>query len=162
MSLPSPSAPARGLVLVVEDDDVLRFLVAKALRSAGYEVEAAADGQEALQLLGTRTFEVVLSDISMPGMDGVEMLRQVRALDFDLPVILLTGQPRLETAIQAVESGALRYLQKPVPTAEILEAVETAVRLCRLARWKRDALTYLGDRRLVADRTALEWPWTTP
>ena len=92
----------------------------------GYEVEAVGDGKEALARLAARRFEAVLSDISMPGMSGVELLRRVRALDFDLPVILLTGDPRLETAIEAVDAGALRYLQKPVSIAEIEGALENA------------------------------------
>ena len=151
-----PEAP-RGLVLIVDDEAAIRFGVSEALSYAGYEVEAVGDGEEALQRIAARRFEAVLSDISMPGMDGVELLRRVRRLDFDLPVILLTGDPRLETAIQAVDAGALRYLQKPVSLAEIESALETAVRLCRLARWKRDSLAYLGEHRLMADPHALEW-----
>lgn len=151
------AAASRGLVLIVDDDEGIRFGVGEALRRHGYEVEAAGDGEQALARLGARRFEAVLSDIAMPGMSGVELLRRVRALDFDLPVILLTGDPRLETAIQAVEAGALRYLQKPVTSSEIASALEHAVRLYRLARWKRDALAYLGEERLVADPSALEW-----
>jgi CheY-like chemotaxis protein len=152
-----PASAGRGLVLIVDDEAAIRFGVGEALRASGYEVEAVADGGEALERLAARRFEAVLSDISMPGMSGVELLRRVRALDFDLPVILLTGDPRLETAIQAVDAGALRYLQKPVSSDEIARALETAVRLCRLARWKRDSLAYLGEHRLVADLSALEW-----
>ena len=152
-----PAEATRGLVLIVDDEAAIRFGVSEALSYAGYEVEAVGDGEEALQRIGARRFEAVLSDISMPGMDGVELLRRVRRLDFDLPVILLTGDPRLETAIQAVDAGALRYLQKPVSLAEIESALETAVRLCRLARWKRDSLAYLGEHRLMADPHALEW-----
>ena len=152
-----PPEGSRGLVLIVDDEAAIRFGVSEALSYAGYEVEAVGDGEEALQRIAARRFEAVLSDISMPGMDGVELLRRVRRLDFDLPVILLTGDPRLETAIQAVDAGALRYLQKPVSLAEIESALETAVRLCRLARWKRDSLAYLGEHRLMADPHALEW-----
>jgi EAL domain-containing protein (putative c-di-GMP-specific phosphodiesterase class I) len=152
-----PDENASGLVLIVDDEAAIRFGVSETLRHAGYEVEAVADGEQALERLAGRRFEAVLSDISMPGMSGVELLRRVRALDFDLPVILLTGDPRLDTAIDAVEAGALRYLQKPVATAEIQKTLQTAVRLCRLARWKRDALAYLGEHRLVADPPALEW-----
>jgi len=155
--VPEAAGSSRGLVLIVDDEAAIRFGVSEALRLSGYEVEAVGDGEEALQRIAARRFEAVLSDISMPGMDGVELLRRVRALDFDLPVILLTGDPRLETAIQAVDAGALRYLQKPVPTSEIEAALQTAVRLCRLARWKRDSLAYLGEHRLVADEHALEW-----
>jgi len=154
---PVPTPSGRGLVLIVDDEESIRFGVSEVLSLHGYEVESVGDGEEALARLAARRFEAVLSDISMPRMSGVELLRRVRALDFDLPVILLTGDPRLETAIAAVEAGALRYLQKPVSTAEIESALESAVRLYRLARWKRDALAYLGDHRLVADASALAW-----
>jgi EAL domain-containing protein (putative c-di-GMP-specific phosphodiesterase class I)/CheY-like chemotaxis protein len=146
-----------GVVLVVDDDDVVRFVVSEALTAAGHDVETAADGAQALEALGRRTFDAVVSDIAMPNLTGVELLQRIRALDFDLPVILLTGRPSMETAIEAVESGALRYLQKPVSTAQIQETVATAVRLCQLARWKREALAFLGGHHLVADRAALEW-----
>jgi len=154
---PSSAPVGRGLVLIVDDAEAIRFGVSESLRLSGYDVESVGDGEQALVRLAARRFEAVLSDISMPGMSGVELLRRVRALDFDLPVILLTGDPRLETAIQAVEAGALRYMQKPVSTDEIASALETAVRLCRLTRWKRDSLAYLGDHRLVADPSALAW-----
>lgn len=157
MADPDGGESPRGSVLIVDDEAAIRFGVGEALRLHGYEAEAVADGEQALARLAERRFDAVLSDISMPGMSGVELLRRVRALDFDLPVILLTGDPRLETAIEAVEAGALRYLQKPVAVGEIAAALETAVRLCRLARWKRDALAYLGEERLVADPSALEW-----
>ena len=155
--MPEATESSRGLVLIVDDEAAIRFGVSESLRHGGYEVEAVGDGSEALARLAARRFEAVLSDISMPGMSGLELLRRVRALDFDLPVILLTGDPRLETAIEAVDAGALRYLQKPVSIGEIERTLETAVRLCRLARWKRDSLAYLGEHRLVADPHALEW-----
>jgi EAL domain-containing protein (putative c-di-GMP-specific phosphodiesterase class I) len=157
VSDPGRPEASRGCVLIVDDEAAIRFGVGEALRLHGYDAEAVADGEQALARLAERRFDAVLSDISMPGMSGVELLRRVRALDFDLPVILLTGDPRLETAIQAVDAGALRYLQKPVAVGEIAAALETAVRLCRLARWKRDALAYLGEERLVADPSALAW-----
>ena len=156
MSTAPPPHP--GLVLVVDDDDVVRFVVSEALTGAGHEVETADDGAQALAALDRRTFDAVVSDIAMPNLTGVELLQRIRARDFDLPVILLTGRPTMETAIEAVEAGALRYLQKPVSTTQIQETVATAVRLCRLARWKREALAFLGGgNHLVADRPALEW-----
>lgn len=167
----STAPPAdRGLVLVVDDDDVVRFVISEALVEAGHEVETADDGEQALAALGRRTFDAVVSDIAMPNLTGVELLQRIRARDSDLPVILLTGRPTIETAIEAVEARALRYLQKPVSTTQIQEAVAAAVQLCRLARWKREALAFLGGRHHpVADRRALEWaleealeaPWLT-
>jgi EAL domain-containing protein (putative c-di-GMP-specific phosphodiesterase class I)/CheY-like chemotaxis protein len=168
MSTAPPPEP--GLVLVVDDDDIVRFVISETLAQAGHEVETAEDGAQALELLGRRTFDAVVSDIAMPNLTGVELLQRIRARDFDLPVILLTGRPTIETAIEAVEAGALRYLQKPVSTAQIQQTVADAVRRCRLARWKREALAFLGGgHHLVADRRALEWaleealqaPWLT-
>jgi EAL domain-containing protein (putative c-di-GMP-specific phosphodiesterase class I)/CheY-like chemotaxis protein len=162
MSDPNPSVPlsghSRGAILVADDDESVRFVIAETLIAEGYEVQEATDGEQALTHLHARRFDAVVSDISMPRMTGVDLLRRIRALDLDLPVILLTGRPTLETAIDAVEAGALRYLQKPVSTRALAALLAEAVRLCRLARWKREALAYLGDRQhLLADRPTLEW-----
>lgn len=149
---------SRGLVLVADDDEPVRFVVAETLAMAGFEVQQAEGGDEALAHLVARRFDAVVSDIAMPRMTGIELLRRIRALDFDLQVILLTGRPSLETAVEAVQAGALRYLQKPVSAADLAKAAGEAVQMCRLARWKRDALTYLGgDGHLLADRSALHW-----
>jgi EAL domain-containing protein (putative c-di-GMP-specific phosphodiesterase class I) len=87
---------------------------------------------------------VVLSDIDMPSMTGLELLREVRALDQDLPVVLVTGVPSLESAQRAIEYGVFRYLTKPVARDELRAVVAQAAKLYKLARAKRDALDYLG------------------
>lgn len=112
---------------------------------AGCEVEAHADGEGALHALNQKSFDVVVSDINLPGLTGVELLRRIRAYDLDIPVILLTGDPRLETAIEAVELGALQYLAKPIDHDVLVRSVDRAVRLHRIARAKRDALSLLGE-----------------
>jgi len=147
----------RASVLVADDDPDVLFAVSERLRTEGFRVETARDGHEALRRLEGDDFDVVLSDIMMPDMNGIELLRRVRSHDLDLPVVLMTGQPRMETAIQAVEHGALRYLLKPLSGQELTDAVESAVRLHRVARWKREALVYLGaDEKLVGDQAGLE------
>ena len=157
-SATSRTQESRGLVLVADDDEPVRFVIAETLAMAGFEVQQAEGGDEALGHLAARRFDAVVSDIAMPRMTGIELLRRIRALDFDLQVILLTGRPSLETAVEAVQAGALRYLQKPVSAAELTKAAGEAVQMCRLARWKRDALSYLGgDGHLLADRSALHW-----
>src|SRR5439155_20104417 len=84
-------------------------------------------------------------------------LRAVRQKDLDVPIILMTGNPMVETAVQAIEHGALGYLLKPVSREALLRAMEEAVRLHRLARLKREALSYLGaDDKLLGDRAGLE------
>ena len=164
---PSPVADG-GRVLVLDDDAATRGLVTAWLEHAGYEVLALEDGETALAGIEATPVDVILTDIRMPGMSGIEFLRRVRDRDLDVPVILLTGDPRLETAIEAVEHGAARYLVKPVAAARLLEEVNRAIRLRVLARLKREALqvaglpwSQLGDRaRLeLSFERALETVW---
>jgi EAL domain-containing protein (putative c-di-GMP-specific phosphodiesterase class I) len=152
-----PPSQNRGSLLVVDDDADVRFVVASGLRQAGFTVEEADTGELALQKLSGGGIDAVISDISMPGLSGMEMLRTIRARDLDVPVVLLTGRPSLETAIEAVETGALRYLKKPAANAEIVEAMDQAVRLGRLARWRREALAITRPRsQFVGDRASME------
>jgi EAL domain-containing protein (putative c-di-GMP-specific phosphodiesterase class I)/CheY-like chemotaxis protein len=132
-------APPRA-VLVVEDDPAVGRSLQRVLESEGYDVELADDGNVAIETLMHRPFDVVLSDIRMPGMSGVELLSLVRACDIDVPVILMTGAPTVETAIEAVSLGAVQYLQKPTPMDVVLRAIDQALRSSRAARAKRDTL----------------------
>ena len=135
----------------------MRAVVAEILRPARFKVEEAETGEIALQKLVPGGVEAVISDISMPGLSGVEMLRKLRKRDLDIPVVLLTGRPSLETAIEAVEGGALRYLRKPARSADIVEAMDEAVRLSRLARWRRDALAVAkSPSQFVGDHASME------
>jgi DNA-binding NtrC family response regulator len=149
----------KGRVLIVDDEPGIRQAYAEILEEEGYEVEAAGSSAEAidvLDLLQRSELDVVLSDIQMPGMTGDQLLRAVRERDLDLPVILMTGNPTVDTAARAVEYGALRYLLKPVTLEVLVQTVGDAVRLRRLARAKRE-LAELGDgTRLVGDRAGLE------
>jgi EAL domain-containing protein (putative c-di-GMP-specific phosphodiesterase class I) len=135
---------ATGGILVVEDDDPLARSIQRILSSAGYEVRIAGDGQAATSEIMERSFDVILSDIELPGMNGVDLLSLVRAYDFDVPFILMTGDPRVETAIRAIELGALQYLVKPTPKETLLQAVARAAQLHKLARLKREALRLVG------------------
>jgi len=146
-----------GRVLIVEDDRSLLELYTEVLLGEGFEVAAAMDGAGALHALQTGSFDVVLTDVVMPGCTGVDVLRAVRERDLDVPVVLVTGSPTLETAVQALEMGALHYLLKPVASSEIVRCVEHAARLRRLASVKREALRYLGHaERFMGDRAGLE------
>src|SRR5262245_61300814 len=160
MSSPStdvPSASPRGRVLVVDDERSLLEVLAAMLVEAGWQVDTATNGRDALVLVDAQRYEVVLSDIDMPGINGVQLLREIRARDLDVPVLLITGHPRVETAVEALEHGALRYLQKPLRERDLLTAVEDASRLHRMARLKREALAAVGlEGRLPSDRAGLE------
>lgn len=146
-----------GRVLVVDDERIVARVLARVLQSAGHQVEACFDGSAALGHLDRSEFDVVLSDISMPGLDGIELLRAVRARDLDLPVVLITGAPSMDSAINAVEYGALRYLQKPVESAVLCQTIERAVSLHRVALLRREMLASLGNSGLcLSDRAGLE------
>lgn len=113
-------------ILLVEDDNTTRQLLASVLIDAGYQVTTAANGTEALQLLEQESFDVVVTDIRMREIDGIEVLSAARNIRFPPEVILLTGYGSLETAVAALRCGAFNYLLKPCLSAELLECVESA------------------------------------
>ncbi|MCI0749888.1 MAG: EAL domain-containing protein [Nevskiales bacterium] len=129
---------------MADDEPALLRAYARLLRQAGYTVEEAVDGNRAAQLVAESDFDAIVSDIDMPGVNGVELLRRVRGRNLDVPVVLITGQPAVDTAVRAVEYGALRYLIKPVDEKVLVSSVGRAVRLHRMARLKRQALSLRG------------------
>ena len=152
---PAISDPAR--VLVVDDEPSLRRALIRMLGRLGYAVTEALSGEHAMELAQSERFDVIVTDIVMPGMDGIELLRRVRGFDLDLPVILITGAPDVTSAIQAVDYGAFKYLLKPVDDVEFAAVVDRAVTLNRIARVRREAADALGQTAmLLSDRAGLE------
>lgn len=151
------SASAAGRVLLVDDEEAILKAYRRALVQDQHDVTLASSASAALAAMGQTTFDVIVSDIAMPTMDGVELLRAVRGNDLDVPVVLVTGGPTIETATQALELGAVRYLVKPVALDELREAVAYAVRVGRLARLKREALDLMGETdKRASDRASLQ------
>jgi len=154
---PEADAAARGSVLLVDDEQSIARAYARTLGAAGFSVEVAFDGKAAAAAARERRFDVIVSDIAMPEMNGLELLRAVREHDLDVPFVLMTGGPAVESAVRAVEYGALRYLIKPVSAAELEEVVARAVRLHQMARIKREALEmFRVDGKHLGDRAGLE------
>ena len=153
----TPPIPlARPRILLVDDDDVLVRSYARTLSQDGYDVDMRFDGEAAVEAVRQGTYDAVLSDIDMPRLGGLALLERIREHDLDIPVVLITGAPSLETALAAIEHGALRYLPKPVETARLRTITADAIRLNRLARAKRQALDLAGGAdRLVGDRAGL-------
>ncbi len=148
-------------VLVVDDDEALSRVFARALVDVDYCVQCARDGREAAQLLEKESFDVIVTDIAMPGMSGMELLQLVRKHDFDVPVVLVTGSPDIASAARAVEYGAFRYLEKPVSAGALQDVIGHATQLHELARIKRRAMALLRDRAVEAsDRAGLESAFT--
>ena len=153
------SATARQsyAVLVVDDDEGLRNYYCKCLRQAGLNVETAADGAQAIEVLATRELQAIVTDINMPVYTGLEFLRALRERDLDIPVILVTGQPDIETAVEAVEYGAFRYLRKPIEPSLLLETVHRACEMHRVAKLRREAWELLGKHGpQLGDRASVE------
>ena len=151
-------AQNRARVLVVDDEDALRRAMQRILERAGYEVVTAANGREATRWLeDISTLDAIVSDLRMPEMNGLELLRAVRSRDLDLPVLLVTAAPDVASAIEAIDFGAYKYIQKPVDPQVICESVQRAVALRRMARVKREGLALLGQSNVqAADRAGLE------
>jgi EAL domain-containing protein (putative c-di-GMP-specific phosphodiesterase class I) len=153
---PAPARGSRGRVLLVDDDEMLARSYSRLLSSEGYEVHVCVDGVAAIEAVVAHEFDVVLSDIDMPRLDGLGLMERLRQHDLDVPVILVTGNPTLETAIAAIEFGALKYLPKPVEVSRLRSVVADAVRLHRLARAKRAALELVDqEKKFASDGSAL-------
>ena len=142
-------------ILVVDDEPGVLDMLSRALGPT-FEVTVSQDGAEAVRQVEKGTFAAVVSDIHMPGMSGIELLRAVREHDADLPVLLVTGQPSWEGAAQAIEYGVFRYIPKPFDLPTLRQTVTQATQLYRLARLKREALSLGGIAAGPSDRAGLE------
>ena len=114
-------------ILVVDDEPSICDIVERYLIKKGYEVARADNGNDAFALVKTGSIDLVVSDIKMPGMSGVELLQKIRGYSSTLPVLLATGFPTIETAIEALKAGAYDYLSKPFHLEEISEKIKRAL-----------------------------------
>ncbi len=124
--------PAR--ILIADDEDSLRWVLEKGLRQAGYEVDAAKDGQGALRAFEAEPYDLVFLDVRMPGLDGLTALGKLREIRPDANVIVMTAHGTMETAIQAMQRGAYDYLAKPFDLDEVLLLTERALEARRLTQ----------------------------
>ena len=149
---------AKSSVLIVDDDDILCRVVSEVLARAGFATVTAVCAEQALSSLHSgERFDTIVTDLSMPDMGGIEFLRAVRGLDLDVPLIILTGNPSLETAVAAVRYGGFRYLGKPVESQNLIEVVREATAMHRLALLKRRALElYESEGFMIGDRAGLD------
>jgi DNA-binding NtrC family response regulator len=147
-------------LLLVEDEAEFRDSAAKWMLRQGYEVEQAANGQEALRQCDARYFDVAVVDMNMPGMSGLELLQQLKERSLDTEVIILTGQATVETAVSAMKLGAHDYLTKPFALAELDRRIRIAAQKSRLHA-ENERLRTLLDRqrpshRIVGESAAMQ------
>jgi len=113
-------------LLIAEDERPLRALLFEELQDAGREIKLAANGLEALDLLKEEFFDLLITDIKMPGMSGIELLKEAKRLQPHLLVIIITGYATLESAIEALKEGAYDYIRKPFSLEELRVSVDNA------------------------------------
>ena len=121
-------AKRNGRILVVDDDPHFLHVLARILKTADLQVCCAADAREGLRILHDCPIDVVISDMRMPECDGVHFVQQLRAMDNEVPVIILTAYDEVDTYLEAMNAGANEYLQKPVETEELLRTVRNCLR----------------------------------
>lgn len=121
-------------ILIVDDEDVVRDSLFHWFQAEEYNVEAATNAADALRFLSERPFDVVIADIRMPGMDGLQLLERIRSEDLDTVVIVITGYASVETAIRALKQGAFDYVTKPFDPDDLSIAVRNALSQLRLKR----------------------------
>jgi excisionase family DNA binding protein len=132
-STPSPAKPAaaaaagRPRVLVVDDEATIRDLLSKTLALAEYDVDLAPDGRTALERLRVIPYDLLITDLKMPGVDGLAVIREARRLKADIPVIIITGFSTEASAIEAVNLGVSGYLTKPFRVPRVLAVAAKAL-----------------------------------
>ena len=116
-----------GRVLVVDDEEIIRKLLQRTLEAAHYDVVTAASGEEALNKVSQLDFRVVLCDITMPGMSGIELLQQLTANWPETPVVMVTALADAQTAVEAMKMGAYDYIVKPFDSPDLLQKMHRAM-----------------------------------
>ncbi|MDC5850541.1 nitrogen regulation protein NR(I) [Vibrio europaeus] len=132
---------SKGYVWVVDDDSSIRWVMEKTLSSANIKCETFADAESVLMALERETPDVLVSDIRMPGIDGIELLKQVHERSPELPVIIMTAHSDLDAAVNAYQKGAFEYLPKPFDVDETLTLVERAITHSQEQKQEQASLT---------------------
>jgi two-component system response regulator PilR (NtrC family) len=136
----------QGTILVVDDEEIMREILETLLTRSGYDVKVAASGEEGLALARTLPFDAALVDIMMPGLDGIATLDELRRIDEDLAVVIITAYASVESAISAMKSGAFDYVTKPFKNEEVLVVVRNAMERRRLVHENRSLRQNIQER----------------
>src|SRR5579871_4786825 len=123
---------SKGRILIVDDEVNARTALAELLRDEGYAVETAADGFKALPKLDDFAPDLVLTDLKMPGLDGIELMKKARERDPEQTVVVMTAYGAVDTAVAAMRQGAADYLTKPINMEELAVVIERALERRRL------------------------------
>src|SRR5262252_3799255 len=136
-------------LLIVDDDQNTLASLSRAFRLAGHEATVCDNAARALELVRTQTFDVMLSDVVMPGKDGLALLEDVRNLGITLPVVMISGQANIEMAVRATRLGAVDFLEKPLSTDKLLLTLDNVLKLKRLEDENRDLRQRVGKHEII-------------
>jgi len=139
----------RAHLLIIDDDPNTLASLARAFRLAGHEATVCDRGERALELVKAQSFDLILSDVVMPGKDGLALLEEIKSLGVPTPVVMMSGQAHIEMAVRATRLGAVDFLEKPLSSEKLLLTVENALRLTRLEAENKQLRGRLGGPEIV-------------
>ena len=139
----------RASLLIIDDDANTLASLARAFRLAGHEATVCDNPVRALEMVRSEKFDLIFSDVVMPGMDGLSLLEQIKAAGVKTPVVMMSGQAHIEMAVKATKLGALDFLEKPLSTDKLLLTVQNALRMERLETENRNLRQKLGDAQII-------------
>ena len=140
---------AKAHLLIIDDEANTLASLARAFRLAGHEATVCDQPARARELVKSQTFDLILSDVVMPGKDGIALLEEIKALGVTTPVVMMSGQAHVQMAVRATKLGAIDFLEKPISTDKLLLTLENAMRLTRLEQENRELRGTLGKHELV-------------
>jgi two-component system, NtrC family, nitrogen regulation response regulator NtrX len=147
--------PRKAHLLLIDDDPNTLASLSRAFRLAGHEATVCDNALRAAELLRTERFDLILSDVVMPGKSGMELLEELKKSGLQTPIVLISGQANIEMAVKATRLGALDFLEKPLTTDKLLLTVENALKLSRLEDENRELRHRLGKHELVGSGPAM-------
>jgi two-component system nitrogen regulation response regulator NtrX len=150
MNFPKPR------LLLIDDDPNTLASLSRAFRLAGYEATVCDSAARALELIRAEHFDMIFSDVVMPGKDGISLLEDLKAAGVTTPVVMISGQASVETAVRATRLGAVDFLEKPISTEKLLVTIENVLRLRRLEDENRDLRGRLGKHEMIWSGAAME------
>ncbi len=147
--------PSKANILIVDDDANTLASLARAFRLAGHEAAVCDSAARAVEAVKSQRFDLIFSDVVMPGRDGIGLLEDLKNLGVASPVVMMSGQATIEMAVKATRLGAIDFLEKPISTEKLLVTVENALHLKQLEDENRDLKRRLGRHFIVWESPAM-------
>src|SRR3989454_11261324 len=141
--------PQKAHLLIVDDEANTLASLARAFRLAGHEATVCNNAAKGLELAKSQHFDLILTDVVMPGKDGLSLLEDLKSQGVTAPVVMMSGQAHIEMAVRATRLGALDFLEKPISTEKLLLTVENALRLQQLEEENRQLRQRVGKHEMI-------------